>query len=313
MIFVIGDIHGMYDPLKVAVDYIYQVATKSDKVNQVIFLGDYIDCGPSSKQVIDLILQVRQDFPTVTLLGNHEEMLLSYYHKVFEFTKIGNLWLNFNGGVQTILSFYPQSVLFKAQEFPNEKAVSELLHLDNVLKLDEIYLKFFENLSVSHIEKLQSPNGEIELLFSHSAFSNRYSLEKQLAVSNWKDLPHFLTEINMDIEESNIWNRQLLNEPLRDNMILIHGHTPTRFYKQITKLLRFWEDEENAPFVARDRKTKQVMQIDIDTGLVYGGSLTMLAIDDSPDAVNLFPYYISIEPKKGFRSKLYHKKMLDLS
>lgn len=312
MIYAIGDIHGMYDPLKILTDYIYDRALKSADTTKIVLLGDYIDCGPSSRQVIDLILKLRQDFETITLLGNHEEMLLSFYNKTFNYIKVGNFWLSYNGGVQTIKSFYPQSVLLREDNAPNEKMVSDLLQFEDILKLDNLYSDFFKGLGVSYLVKLEHSEKQVELLFSHSVPSPRFALEEQLAIKDWNSLHAYINQQGCDLEETLIWNRQLLTQRLRENLIVIHGHTPTRYYRQMTKLLRFWEEEDIAPYVVRDKKSRKTAQIDIDTGLIYGGSLTMLAIDDAPDAENIFPYYISIDPKRGFRHKLFSKVELDL-
>lgn len=313
MIYVIGDIHGMLDPLKVLTDYIYQIAAKTDSSVKLIFTGDYIDCGPSSKQVVDMLIKLKQDFDTVTLLGNHEEMLLSYYHKKNDFMKIGNYWLNFNGGLQTIQSFYPQSLLFRQNTYPDEKMVAQLLNYEDILKLDAKYVDFFNALQVSYQISLSQSQKPLHLLFSHSIPSLHHPLDKQLEISNWQSLHTYMQKENCELDDTIIWNRQLLTSTVKDNTVVIHGHTPTKYYKQITKILRFWEDEENAPFVGRDKKSKHLTQIDIDTGLIYGGALTMLAIDDSEDAENIFPYYISVDLKRGLRNKKYSKKDLDLS
>lgn len=313
MIYAIGDIHGMYDPFKILVDYIYKRASKTEQVNKIILLGDYIDCGPSSKQVIDLILQLKADFDTVTLLGNHEEMLLSFLHKTFNHIKTGNFWLSYNGGLQTILSFYPQSILFRKEQFPNEKMISDLLHYEDVFKLEPEYLDFFDNLLSTYQIKLEQSEREFDLLFSHSVLSPRFSLEEQISIKDWRDLHNYLHTNSCDLEETHIWNRQLLTHQLRENLTVIHGHTPTRYYRQLTRLLKLWEDEENSPFVVREKKNRKLVQIDIDTGLIYGGALTMLAIDDTPNAENIFPYYISVDPKKGFRHNLFKRKELDLT
>jgi len=312
MIFAIGDIHGMYDPLKILADYIYDHASHSDDVTRIVFLGDYIDCGPASKQVVDLILKLRQDFETITLLGNHEEMLLSFYHKSFNYIKVGNFWLSYNGGIQTIKSFYPKSLLFKGDNYPDEKTVSDLLQYEDILKLDKTYSDFFDNLASSYLLNIVNKDDTVELLFSHSTPSPRFSLDEQLAVQDWKALHAFINQNGCDLEETLIWNRQLLTQQLRENLTVIHGHTPTRYYRQMTKMLRFWEEEENSPYVVREKKNRKLVQIDIDTGLIYGGSLTMLAIDDAPDTENMFPYYISVDPKRGFRHKQFYKKELDL-
>jgi hypothetical protein len=114
------------------------------------------------------------------------------------------------------------------------------------------------------------------------------------------------------LDETLIWNRQLLASQLRENLTVIHGHTPTKYYRQMTKLLKFWEEEENIPFVQRDKKTRQPAQIDIDTGLVYGGALTMLAINDEPDSQRVFEYYLSIDLKRNLRQNLFTKQELDI-
>jgi serine/threonine protein phosphatase 1 len=312
MIFAIGDIHGMYDPLKILTEFIYDKAMQGESITEIIFLGDVIDCGPASKEVVDTILKLKRDFPVTALLGNHEEMLLSFYHKQFNYMKVGSYWMNSNGGVQTVLSFHPQSALFKATRHPDHRQVSEALYFEDILKLDKVYEDFFNELKVSQSITLDYFGNPLELLFSHSVPSPRHSLDAQLAVQDWRGLHRMMEEHNCELEETILWNRQLLSQQPRDGMTVIHGHTPTRYYRQMTKLLKFWEEEENAPYVVREKKNRKLVQIDIDTGLIYGGSLTMLAIDDTPGAVNLFPYYISVDPRQGFRHRQYRMKEINL-
>ena len=70
---IIGDIHGCYASL---VQLLQHVENRSETI---VFLGDYIDRGPVSKKVIDLIIQLtKKRSQTITLLGNHEYMLLNY-------------------------------------------------------------------------------------------------------------------------------------------------------------------------------------------------------------------------------------------
>ncbi len=66
---VIGDIHGCVKALQGLIDAIAPVAT-----DRLIFLGDYVDRGPDSKGVIELLLQLQQRCQTIFLLGNHEIM-----------------------------------------------------------------------------------------------------------------------------------------------------------------------------------------------------------------------------------------------
>jgi len=76
-IHVIGDIHGCLDPLKRLLAKI-----NPDPIqDRVIFLGDYVNRGPQSKQVISELIEFKKGFPrTIFLKGNHEEMFLQYLH-----------------------------------------------------------------------------------------------------------------------------------------------------------------------------------------------------------------------------------------
>lgn len=74
---VITDIHGCAKTFKKLLD---KVGLNED--DHLFILGDYINRGPRSKQVIDLILSLKQDgFEVFPLIGNHEETLL---HLLFE-------------------------------------------------------------------------------------------------------------------------------------------------------------------------------------------------------------------------------------
>jgi serine/threonine protein phosphatase 1 len=73
--FVIGDIHGCHQALLELWHKISPIAED----DTIVFLGDYIDRGPDSRQVIDEILEIKRRLPwVITLLGNHEQMLLDF-------------------------------------------------------------------------------------------------------------------------------------------------------------------------------------------------------------------------------------------
>jgi serine/threonine protein phosphatase 1 len=72
-LYAIGDIHGCFEPLKLLVENKMQ----PEKQDKIIILGDFIDRGPQSKDVVDYLIQLRSSGFDVTLLkGNHEAMLL---------------------------------------------------------------------------------------------------------------------------------------------------------------------------------------------------------------------------------------------
>lgn len=96
-VFAIGDIHGCFDSLKELVEEKIKLTTS----DRVILLGDYIDRGSKSRQVIDYMMALKEKgFQLVALRGNHEQMLLDAY----EDESLVPLCL-MNGGKETLKSF----------------------------------------------------------------------------------------------------------------------------------------------------------------------------------------------------------------
>jgi serine/threonine protein phosphatase 1 len=73
MLYAIGDIHGCARELELLLG---QISPKPS--DTVVFLGDYIDRGPDSKGVIDLILELQSKTNVVALKGNHEQLFLDF-------------------------------------------------------------------------------------------------------------------------------------------------------------------------------------------------------------------------------------------
>jgi len=101
-IYAVGDIHGRADLLrdlhqKIAGD----AATAGAVRNVVVYLGDYIDRGPASREVVDILIeQPLAGFEAIHLRGNHEDFLLRF----LEDSSVGRTWM-FNGGRATLESY----------------------------------------------------------------------------------------------------------------------------------------------------------------------------------------------------------------
>jgi len=96
-ILAIGDIHGCYLKL---VSLMKQLKINPKK-DLLIFIGDYIDRGNQSKEVVDYLVDLKTQMPsTVFLLGNHEHMLLEYLRG-----ENINPFL-YNGGQKTLDSYF---------------------------------------------------------------------------------------------------------------------------------------------------------------------------------------------------------------
>lgn len=76
--YVVGDLHGRHDLLKQLLDKIHEdIEQRPTRKILLVFVGDLIDRGPNSAQVVDrLRTYERSGVRTVFLLGNHEEVLL---------------------------------------------------------------------------------------------------------------------------------------------------------------------------------------------------------------------------------------------
>lgn len=76
--YVVGDIHGRLDLLEGLLKKIHRdLARGRRRKTLLVFVGDLIDRGPSSAQVLERLRTYRRDgVRTVFLLGNHEEVLL---------------------------------------------------------------------------------------------------------------------------------------------------------------------------------------------------------------------------------------------
>lgn len=92
---VIGDVHGHYQGLMCLLE---AIAPAGD--DQVYFLGDLIDRGPKSSQVIDFVKQHNYS----CLLGNHEQMLLNILTNESVPVTLMQGWLH-SGGQATLASY----------------------------------------------------------------------------------------------------------------------------------------------------------------------------------------------------------------
>lgn len=101
--FVVGDIHGHVDPLRRLLGEIRPRARQGDSL---VFIGDYIDRGPDSKGVIDLVIEQQSgawDGPVVTLKGNHEAYMMDVCSTRPTYTV--ESWLKSMGGDETVMSY----------------------------------------------------------------------------------------------------------------------------------------------------------------------------------------------------------------
>lgn len=138
-VYCVGDIHGRYDLLQLLHDMILQDAAGFHGGKTIVYLGDYIDRGPESRQVVDHLLHSPLNgFQSVHLRGNHEQALLDFLQD----PKAMAAWMNW-GGKQTLASYgvpLPPNLYLEHME---------LLAQQLKQNLPEDHLQFFESLAAN--------------------------------------------------------------------------------------------------------------------------------------------------------------------
>jgi len=190
----VGDIHGRADLLAALLDRIAENAVRHPKTatKRLIYLGDYVDRGPDSSAVIDMVLHDGPPgFEVVPLMGNHEEMMLRFLEDI----AVGRTWM-MNGGDATLRSY--------GVEPPGMFAGTPRL-LDAQQRFAERlparHKRFLEGLAVSRIEG--------DYLFVHAGVRPGVPLDRQRT-------------------EDLLWIRdEFLDSDGDCGKIVVHGHTIT--------------------------------------------------------------------------------------
>ena len=195
-IFAIGDIHGCLSELTALHKKILTHDKFDVKNDLLIYLGDYIDRGKNSKEVINQILKLKNNkINTINLMGNHDEFMID-----FLFNKKNNIenWINF-GLDQTIRSYGIEIVDFIKDGF--EDNIIDKLRNSLLEKMDEDHINFFKNLELFFETE--------KYLFVHAGIDPKKKLEDQ----NKKDF---------------LWSRSkdFFNKDFKSKKIIVHGHTP---------------------------------------------------------------------------------------
>lgn len=99
-LFVVGDIHGCALELRLLLE---KLPLTEDST--IVFVGDYIDRGPDSRQVIETILDLGRRYRVVPLMGNHEAMLADFLDAP---GSLGGGMFVYNGGSSTLASYADQ-------------------------------------------------------------------------------------------------------------------------------------------------------------------------------------------------------------
>ena len=194
-VYAIGDIHGRADLLGRLMDLIDEDAATAGQHEKVImvFLGDYVDRGFQSREVIDFILSERlAAYETVFLKGNHEEAFLKFLSDA----GFGPDWARY-GGSETLTSYGIRPP--RSRTLPEE-------WVEACARLNEVLPDAHRNFLIS-----LRPSVTIgDYMFVHAGVRPDRALDQQ----SERDL---------------LWIRdRFLNDATCFEQVIVHGHTPIR-------------------------------------------------------------------------------------
>ncbi|HLY78993.1 MAG TPA: metallophosphoesterase family protein, partial [Caulobacteraceae bacterium] len=130
IVYAIGDVHGRLDLLKAARTQLLR--HDQGRQNPVVFLGDYVDRGPDSCGVIELLMGWKRA-SVFCLKGNHEAMMVQAYRR--RDAESLETWLSF-GGDATLRSYGAESFNQFSLDLIPERHVVWLEGLPSLLEDD---------------------------------------------------------------------------------------------------------------------------------------------------------------------------------
>lgn len=191
-LYAIGDIHGRDDLLGGLLARIEADArTRLPARNVLIYLGDYIDRGLQSRQVLDrLTTRPLAGFEAVHLKGNHEAAMLEFLRDA----SFGRTW-KYYGGLETLHSY----------------GITELTLSDDPSDFERARARLEMTMPLAHRRFLDSLQLSVEFgdyFFVHAGVAPGIRLDRQ-------------------VEDDMLWIRdKFLQSDAWFGKVVVHGHTP---------------------------------------------------------------------------------------
>ncbi len=162
IVYAIGDVHGCFEAMKDLLLKIKQDrAQRSEAKSTIVFLGDLIDRGPASKEVLEFLIRFKPSWSNVAYLrGNHEEVMLDVL----------------NGNISAMRSWFE----FGGKECARSYGVTNLgqLHINP----DHIMMALQRNVPAAHLTFMDSFSDAFafgDYLLVHAGIKPKVSIEDQ--------------------------------------------------------------------------------------------------------------------------------------
>lgn len=187
----ISDIHGdieKFEKLLHLVDY------RNDK-DQLLLLGDYIDRGPSSSDVLNLVQRLVEDDGAIALIGNHDKMMVDAF--LTDDPMNVKRWF-YNGGIKTLQNYGYNIEKDDAKYWYTTEEMPEPLQMNDEIR--------------EHIEFLQQLHHYYETdthIFVHAGVHPTSPVEE--------------TDL-----QTLVWIREEFHQGYNGEKTVVFGHTPVK-------------------------------------------------------------------------------------
>ena len=224
--YAIGDIHGHFDRLCEAHEWIAEDKRQHGSAGDIVHVGDLIDRGPDSAGVVEwLVKGIEAGEPWIVLKGNHDRMMTYFLEgtpRNDPCLRSEYSWLSKPlGGLATMASYGVDC---------NEDDDPISFHAQARAAVPAAHQTFLAELPLMH----QSSGA----VFVHAGIKPEVALDDQ-------------------IEDDLLWIRAQFHNYRRDHgALIVHGHTPI------------------------DAVTHYGNRINIDTGVAFGGPLSVIVVED---------------------------------
>lgn len=191
-LYAIGDVHGRFDCLTTLHKMIADEIARDRPADwRIIHLGDYVDRGPQSREVLDFLARAQTaDERNITLLGNHDEGMLKFLADPLD----ADVFIDF-GGFDTAASYGVELRTMPRRE------------------LFESHRQLIEAVPEHHFALLRDMPRSVsfgDFFFCHAGIRPGTALDAQSA--------HDLCWIR----------REFLDHLQLYDKVIVHGHTPCR-------------------------------------------------------------------------------------
>ena len=190
-ILAISDIHGDIEKF----DRLLETINYDSKQDQLLLLGDYVDRGPQSRQVLDKVIELTAK-GAIALMGNHDKMMIDAFDQPEDPLHLKRWY--YNGGIKTLQNYGYEMEKDDAKYWYTTEEMPEALVINEETRPHLVFLKtlpfYYE--TDTHI-------------FVHAGVHPETTLELTE--------PHTL-----------VWIREEFHKGYQGEKTVVFGHTPTK-------------------------------------------------------------------------------------